>query len=415
MTILAQLIRRPDKQRAISYQDFWGKALDVSDLGSNTAAGMNVTQDSALRLAAVWACVRVYCDSIASLPLDTYRRDGEYRRRMGLPAWLERPNPATTRYEFWEQTVQSLLLHGNAYWAPVYQATELVELWPLAPQNVRPRVDQTSGEVVYDVTDPASGAQTTAAASGTTPQIIHLRAHTAAGCIVGLSPIEVARQAIGLGLVAEEFGSTFFARGSSPSVALELPESMGNPTKEQVTAFKDAWEDHHAGRNKHHRPAVLPGGAKLAQLTIPPEHAQFIETRKFQLGEIARIFRVPPHMIGDLDRATFSNIEHQSIEFVVHSLRPWLVRIEQVLDRLLPGGRYARFNVDGLLRGDQKSRLEAYSMGRMWGIYSANDIRALEDLGPIDSGDTYLIPANMVDALHPIEGGTPPAAPPPPA
>lgn len=412
MTILGQLIRRPDHDgRAISFQDLWGRGLDVDgDWGSNTSAGMAVTQESALRMAAVWACVRVYCDSIASLPIDTYRRDGDYRRPMGMPAWLERPNPATTRYEFWEQTVQSLLLAGNAYWAPVWQATDLVELWPLPASNVRPRSD-SSGDVVYDVT--GTDGVVTVTASGGAPQIIHLRAHTAAGSLVGMSPIEVARQAIGLGLVAEEFGATFFARGSSPSVALELPESMGNPTQAQVTAFKDAWEDHHAGRNKHHRPAVLPGGAKLAQLTIPPEHAQFIETRKFQLGEIARIFRVPPHMIGDLDRATFSNIEHQSIEFVVHSLRPWLVRIEQVLDRLLPGGRYARFNVDGLLRGDQKSRLEAYSMGRMWGIYSANDIRALEDLGPIDSGDTYLIPANMVDALHPIGGGTPPPPPPP--
>lgn len=406
MTILGDLFRRTE--RSISYQDMWGKALAVDGWSANTAAGMNVTQDSALRLAAVWACVRVYCDSIASLPLDTYRRDGDYRRRMGLPAWLERPNPASTRYEFWEQSVQSLLLAGNAYWAPVWQATNIVELWPIHPAAVSVESDP-AGKVGYRVTT-QSGQQTVVSADGPTPEIIHLRAHTAAGAVVGLSPIEVARQAIGLGLVVEEFGSTFFARGSAPSVAIELPGEMRQPTQEQVEAFKDMWEHHHAGRNKHHRPAILPPGGKLARITIPPEHAQFIETRKFQISEIARIFRVPPHMIGDLDRATFSNIEHQSIEFVVHSLRPWLVRLEQTLDRLLPGGRYARFNVDGLLRGDSKARFESYSMGRMWGVYSANDIRALEDLPPVESGDTYLVPANMVDADHPLEGSSPPAA-----
>lgn len=406
MTILGDLFRRTE--RSISYQDMWGKALAVDGWSANTAAGMNVTQDSALRLAAVWACVRVYCDSIASLPLDTYRRDGDYRRRMGLPAWLERPNPASTRYEFWEQSVQSLLLAGNAYWAPVWQATNIVELWPIHPAAVSVESDP-AGKVGYRVTT-QSGQQTVVSADGPTPEIIHLRAHTAAGAVVGLSPIEVARQAIGLGLVVEEFGSTFFARGSAPSVAIELPGEMRQPTQEQVEAFKDMWEHHHAGRNKHHRPAILPPGGKLARITIPPEHAQFIETRKFQISEIARIFRVPPHMIGDLDRATFSNIEHQSIEFVVHSLRPWLVRLEQTLDRLLPGGRYARFNVDGLMRGDSKARFESYSMGRMWGVYSANDIRALEDLPPVESGDTYLVPANMVDADHPLEGSSPPAA-----
>lgn len=398
------LARRPAAERSISYQDVWGRGLDLDSAG-NTAAGASVSADGSLRLAAVWACVRVFADSVGSLPVDTYRRDGDYRRPVGLPKWLDVPNPETTRYELWEQTLTSLLLHGNAYWAASWNGSTLLEVWPLDPTLVTPK--RNKGRVVYHVRDRDSSEQAWWSGDGPTPDIVHLRAHTTPGRLLGMSPIEVTRQAVGLGIAAEEFGARWFGQGSQPAIALTLPPTSTNPTAEQLQAFKGQWEEHHRGTQNAHRPAVLPPGASLQQLTIPPDDSQFIETRKFQTGEIARIFRVPPHMIGDLDRATFSNIEHQSIEFVEHSLRPWLVRLELAVQRLLPTGRYLRFNVDGLLRGDIKSRYEAYAQGRMWGWLSANDVRALEDEPPLDVGDIYLQPVNMVDA------GAPPPAPAP--
>lgn len=400
MTVLARIAHKlaNDDTRSISYQDVFGRGLDWSEWGvANTAADVAVTQQSSLGLAAVWACVRVYCDAIGSLPVGTYRPDGDYRRPMPTPGWLNIPNPETTRYELFEQLMMSLLLGGNAYLLVRWKGTQPESVWPLDPCQVAPYRD-SDGTVAFRVTDSMSGAQVEIRNQPALPEIVHIRAHTAPGRLEGMSPIETVRQAIGLGLVAEEFGARWFGQGSTPSVAISLPESMGNPTQQQVETFKAAWESHHTGRDKHHRPAVLPGGAKLEQLSIPPEHAQFIETRKFQTSEIARIFRVPAHLIGDLERATFSNIEHQGIEFVEHSLRPWLVRLEQSLQVLIPAGRYLRFNVDGLLRGDVKSRYEAHAMGRMWGWVSANDVRALEDQSPIAGGDIYLQPVNMVPA-----------------
>jgi hypothetical protein len=227
----------------------------------------------------------------------------------------------------------------------------------------------------------------------------HLRGLSSDG-LVGLSPIQLMRQAIGLGMATEEFGARFFGNDARPGGVLQHPGVLGNEAFERL---QSSWETRHGGLSNSHRVAILEEGMQYSQIGIPPEDAQFLETRKFQVTEIARAFRVPPHMLADLERATFSNIEHQSIEFVVHSIRPWLVRWEQSIQQQLMLDRdrqkyFAEFVVDGLLRGDTVSRYQAYATGRQNGWLSANDIRTLENMNPVDGGDIYLVPLNMVPA-----------------
>jgi HK97 family phage portal protein len=219
--------------------------------------------------------------------------------------------------------------------------------------------------------------------------------------LVGYSPIAIARNAIGMAIAAENYGATFFANGANPSGVLEHPEGLG---KESTLDIRETWNALYRG-NGNHSIAVLDDGLKFKPITIPPDQAQFLETRKYQLGEIARIFGVPLHMIGDLERATFSNIEHQSIEFVTRTINPWVKRLEQCMDLALltPAERKVysiRFNLDAMLRGDYKTRMEGYKIGRQNGWLSANDIRDLEHMNPIpadEGGDKYFVNANMVE------------------
>ena len=217
--------------------------------------------------------------------------------------------------------------------------------------------------------------------------------------VMGYSPIALEKAAIGLGIAAEEYGSKFFANGARPSGILTHPNTVKDPA-----ALRASWNAAYGGSGNASRVAVLEEGMTFTPLSLPNNEAQFLETRKFQVTEICRIFRVPPHMIGDLERATFSNIESQNISFAVHTIRPWLVRIEQAVNRaLIPenekGRFYAQFNIDGLMRGDYKSRMEGYAIARQNGWMSTNDIRALENLNPIseeEGGDAYLVNGNMI-------------------
>ncbi len=236
--------------------------------------------------------------------------------------------------------------------------------------------------------------------------------------IRGLSVVRYAAQSIGLGIAAETYGANFFGNASQPAGFISVQEKL---TKEQAELLRSQWQSIYGGLGGAHKTAVLPGGGTFTKISIPNNEAQFLESRKFQITDIARWFRVPPHMIGDLERATFSNIEHQSLEFVQHSIRPWLVRWENELNRKLfppvaiglrgndvdtaPSPYYAEFNVEGLLRADQKSRSEYYVKARQWGWMSVNDIRRLENMPPVEGGDTYLTPLNMVPTATADDGG----------
>jgi HK97 family phage portal protein len=233
-------------------------------------------------------------------------------------------------------------------------------------------------------------------------EILHIHGFSRDG-IVGLSPIAYARESIGLGLAAQEYGARLFANNTTPKGVIEYPGKFKN--QDTLNRLKEQIESAHRGLTNSHRMLILEEGMKWAQTGIAPEDAQFLQSRKFQIAEIARIFRIPPHMLGDLERATFTNIEHQSIDFVVHTIRPWLVRWEQEIMRslLLPSQQkthFAEFNVDALLRGDIKSRYDAHAVGIRNGWLNADEVRQLENMNPIPDGkgQQYMVPLNMAPA-----------------
>lgn len=386
-----------------------GNASALIDVTGETAtrSGVMVTVDRAMQLSAVSACVRLLAESIASLPLNVYRRraDGGRTRVTNIPEYRllhDEPNPLMTSFVWRETTAAHLLLWGNSF--SVIQRGDgatPTALLPLLPQHVRV-LKQSNGELAYHVSGLGMNQVINQA------DMLHIPGLAFDG-MVGMSPIKYAAQSIGLGLAAEAYGAGFFGNSSIPSGFITTSMKL---TPEQARAIGQRWAENY-GASRSQGTAVLDNGTEFKRVTIPPEEAQFIETRKFQLADIARWYRVPPHMIGDLERSTFSNIEHQGLQFVTHTLRPWLVRLEQEITRKLfpsstegqPSELYVEFNVEGLLRGDVKSRYEAYAIGRQWGWLSTNDIRGRENLEPVADGDKdYLQPLNMVPRGRPPAG-----------
>lgn len=372
-----------------------GEWRSVSGAILGAAGATNVTPNNALAIAAVYACVRVLAESVASLPLKPYRRTAR-GKEVALTHRLydvlhDMANPEMTSFEFREMMMTHLCLWGNHYSEiELSGRADVLALWPLQPDRVRMDRDEAGG-LVYIYDSPGSGQVTLPAY-----RVFHVRGLASNG-LKGVSPIGVARNTLRLAANVEQFGASFFDNNATPGGVLEHP---GKLSQAAYTRLKESWEERHSGPANAGKPAILEEGIKWASTGMPMSDAQFLETRKFQVGEIARIFRVPPHLIQDLDKATFSNIEHQSLDFVIHSLRPWLVRIEQAITRCLIGPMerkqlFAEFSVDGLLRGDIKTRYDAYAVGRNWGWLSRNDVRRLENMNDIEGGDDYLTPLNM--------------------
>lgn len=390
MSLLGRLIGDNPEQRAFTNSN----AIPKNSDGFGSASGEYVTERTALQQMAVYACVLLLADSVAGLPLDVYRKQGDQRIEVTpTPALIRTPFADLTTFEWIHQTVTSLALRGNSY--SLKQFDDMARpssMQPLHPDWVSVEHDKITGRVVYRL-----GGEIIEKAD-----ILHIRRFTLPGAQVGLSPIEQARQGIGLGLAAEKYGARFFGDSANPSGALETDQNLSD---EQALRTMKSWKASHGGRR---HPAMLSGGLKWKPLSIMPDESQFLETRKFQLSEIAMMFRVPPHMIGNTERSTSwgAGIEQQSIGFVTYTLRPWLICIEQALSALLPRGQFASFNVNALLRGDTKSRFEAYRIGREASFMSPNDIRSLEDMPPIANGDDYMQPLNFAPL------GTVPAAEP---
>jgi HK97 family phage portal protein len=354
-----------------------------------------VTPESSMRMAAVFACARVLAEAVASVPLHHYERmdNGGRKKSDDLPIArvLNNPNPFQTGFEYIEVLMKHLVLWGNAYSQVEYDGSgKIVELWPLPPQNILQ--SKIEGERrLYQYQD--YGGKITWLSSDI---IWHL--HGIGDGLNGYSPIGLMRKAVSLGLSAEEFGKKFFDNDARPGIVVEHPGSL---SEKALKNMKDSWNEDHQGVSKSHRMRVLEEGMKLHEVGIPPKDAQFLEIRKFQTTEIARIFRVPPHMIADLERATFTNIEHQGIEFVKYSILPWAKRIESSIYKFLYLERerlsnYPEFLLAGLERGDITSRYTAYGTGKQWGWLSTNDIRRMENMEPVDGGDELYIPLNMM-------------------
>ncbi len=373
-------------------------------LGGSTS-GKSVTERSAMQMTAVYACVRILSESIAGLPVHLYRYQDDGRKEKATDHALYRllhdePNPEMTSFVFRETLMTHLLLWGNAYSQIIRNGKgEVVALYPLMPNRMTVDRDER-GRLYYSYQVSDSDAPTMK--GGTVnlkpTDVLHIPGLGFDG-LVGYSPIAMAKNAIGMAIACEEYGAKFFANGATPGGILEHPGTVKDPSR-----VRDSWNAAFGGSGNANKVAVLEEGMKYTPISISPEQAQFLETRKFQIDEIARIFRVPPHMVGDLDKSSFSNIEQQSLEFVKYTLEPWIVRWEQSINRALlseteKSSYFVRFNVEGLLRGDYQSRMEGYATARQNGWMSANDIRELEKLDRIpaeDGGDLYLINGNML-------------------
>jgi len=370
-----------------------------------SSAGKPVTERSAMQMTAVYACVRILSEAVAGLPLHFYRYRADGSKEKAIDTNLyhllhDEPNPEMSSFVFRETLMTHLLLWGNAYAQIIRNGKgEVVALYPLMPNKMQVDRDE-NGKLYYIYTRSDAEVKTM---EGVTvylepKDVLHIPGLGFDG-LVGYSPIAMAKNAIGLAIATEEFGSKFFANGAAPSGVLEHPGTIKDPSR-----VREAWQSQFGGSGNSGKVAVLEEGMKYTPISISPEQAQFLETRKFQIDEIARIFRVPPHMVGDLEKSSFSNIEQQSLEFVKYTLDPWIVRWEQSLSRSLLSTEekkhyFFKFNLEGLLRGDYESRMNGYAIARQNGWMSANDIRQLENLDKISAeqgGDLYLINGNML-------------------
>ena len=370
-----------------------------------TTSGKAVTERSAMQMTAVYSCVRILAEAVAGLPLNLYRYtgDGGKEKAIGHPLYLllhDEPNPEMTSFVFRETLMTHLLLWGNAYAQIIRNGKgEVVALYPLMPNKMTVDRDER-GQLYYSYqrsNDEAVCSKEQTVILRPT-DVLHVPGLGFDG-LVGYSPIAMAKNAIGMAIACEEYGAKFFANGAAPGGVLEHPGTIKDPQR-----VRESWQSTFGGSGNANKIAVLEEGMKYTPIGISPEQAQFLETRKFQINEIARIFRVPPHMVGDLEKSSFSNIEQQSLEFVKYTLEPWVIRWEQSIQRTLltqeeKAQYFVKFNLEGLLRGDYQSRMNGYATARQNGWMSANDIRELENLDRIpaeEGGDLYLINGNML-------------------
>ena len=373
-------------------------------MGGSTS-GKQVTERSAMQMTAVYSCVRILSEAVAGLPLHLYRykEGGGKEKAIDLPLYRlmhDEPNPEMSSFVFRETLMTHLLLWGNAYAQIIRNGKgEVIALYPLMPNKMRVDRDE-KGSLYYEYVHTSDEADTmkNTTVRLTPYNVLHIPGLGFDG-LVGYSPIAMAKNAIGMAIACEEYGAKFFANGAAPSGVLEHPGVIKDPQK-----VREAWQSQFGGSQNANKIAVLEEGMKYTPISISPEQAQFLETRKFQINEIARIFRVPPHMVGDLEKSSFSNIEQQSLEFVKYTLDPWVMRWEQSLSRALfteeeKKTLFFKFNVEGLLRGDYQSRMNGYATARQNGWMSANDIRELENMDKIPAeqgGDLYLINGSML-------------------
>ena len=384
------------------------KAADAgySFLFGRTTSGKPVNETTAMQTTAVYACVRILSEAVASLPIHVYRyrEDGGKEKVIDHPLYQvlhDEPNPEMTSFVFRETLMSHLLIWGNAYAQIIRDgAGRVLALYPLLPNKMDVQRDD-KGEIYY-VYSRSSDENPNFKEYGDIKlkkeDVLHIPGLGFDG-LIGYSPIAMAKNAIGMAIACEEYGAKFFANGAAPGGVLEHPGTIKDPQR-----VRESWQSTFGGSGNANKIAVLEEGMKYTPIGISPEQAQFLETRKFQINEIARIFRVPPHMVGDLEKSSFSNIEQQSLEFVKYTLDPWVIRWEQSIQRSLLNSEekkkyFAKFNVEGLLRGDYQSRMNGYAIGRQNGWMSANDIRELENLDRIpaeDGGDLYLINGNML-------------------
>ena len=416
---LSNRLRKASEQRA---QNQFVEPLVPGRPAYSTPAGVDVNADTAIRMSTVYACVRLLGDTIGSLPLSAYVRRGRQRISYAAvygsqPEWVNRPNPDTTRLEFYEQVITSLNLHGNAFILTVRdELGDVMELYCINPQNVRIRRATAESELYYEVTIGTNsqnslydGLQSAEGATKTMiltkREMLHIPLFRLPGQLLGLGPIGAARITLGSAMAAEVYAASYFGNAANPGGVIESP---GELTEEQITDIARNWNLSHTGPYRAGKLGVLTGGASFKPLTLNAADAQLLEVRRFGVEEIARLFRVPISLLGHpvAGAMSFASVEAQNLSFVQHSLRPLLERIEQALSPLLPEpDGFIKFNLDALLRGTTLERYEAYTKGLNEGFLSINDVHASEDMAPVADGDQYRVPLQNIDLTDAREVG----------
>jgi HK97 family phage portal protein len=335
----------------------------------------------------VYASIRLIADTVSTLPYDQFiRRDGQRFPFRPREMWVMDPNPHMDRTTFWQQVVTSLLMDGNAF-VLLTRSDEgdIVQMDVLNPQ--RTKVYIANGSKTYRVNE-----------SMTVPaeNMLHLTELLLPGAVRGVSRIEKAKDALGLGLALEEYASRFFGNGAFAGGVIEWP---GDITKDQAKTLVDSWEGNHKGLHRSHRPAVLYGGAKFTTTTVDPSQSQLLEERRFAIEEVARIFRVPPFMLGvtTAGAVSYNSVEQQMLFFMQHTIQPMVQKLEIGFSRLLQNEQsFLKFNLNSMVRADLATRTESYSKALLAGYMSVNDVRALEDMRSVENGDEYRVPLQNI-------------------
>jgi len=385
--MLGRLTNNKQEERAISFQSIWGAG---DSFAFTTEAGTNIDQITSMRINAFYACVLLISDTISTLPVDSFRRvDGNRIPYRPQPSWVQRPDVDLLRTEHYQQVLISLLLDGNAF-VRIFRDTsgQIANLVVIDPSRVQVTRTPVTREIIYIIDS-----------NETYPvfarDMLHMTEMRKAGELRGVSRVSELKDNLGLSSALQSFASRFFGQGATTSGVIETPHGLN---REQSRELADGFDSRHGGFRKAHKTGVLTGGAKFVRTGVNPDEAQMLDSQKFAVEQIARIFRVPPPMIGiTTGGMSYNSVEQQNINFVTHTLRPYIAKMEDAYSTLLPNGAFIRFNVDGLLRGDFATRMNGYSIGSQAGFLSVNDIRGFEDLLPVEGGDVYRVPLANVD------------------
>jgi len=390
--MLGRLLFNGGEDRALSFQQVWGS--NTGDWGASTWSGSTINQTTALTIDTVYACIRLYADTISTLPVAPFQRRGGERRPWGpRPVWMDDAGVWGLSWsDYVQQGLVSLLLDGN-WFTRVYRresstaagpAGEVVALQVLDPTRVEVQTDG-AGNVVFEWDGQRIDAE-----------VLHITELRLPGQVRGVSRIDELKHTLGIARALEEFSSRFFSGGATMSAVIETPASL---TAEQAKVALDVFESSHKGLKKAHRPAVLGGGATLKKMSVDPDEAQMLESKQFAVESIARVFRVPLHklQVATPGAMSYASVEANDLAWAKDSLRPYIDKIERAHNRLLPPGVFMRFNMDAVHRADIGTRSASYSPGLQAGYLAINDVRRLEDLPAIDGGDVLRVPLTNVD------------------
>lgn len=379
------MLGRLTEQRAVSFQSVWGSGADIELMNP---AGVNINNNTAFEIVAFFSAVSLISDTISTLPVDAlYKADGEIYPYRPRPAWVDQPDVDNTRQAHYQQVLVSLMVSGNSF-TRVFRDSqgEVVNLVVLDPTTVEIKRNAL-GRKMFQVEKESKLL--------TSEDIIHITDLLEPGALRGMSRVSKLSDALGVASALQSYAATFFGQGATTAGVIEFPGPL--LTAEQAKTLQDGFDSRHKGWKRAHKTGILSGGATYKQTTVPNDSAQFLESRRFAVEEIARAFNIPLHLLGVPDTASYASVEQNAIQFVTHTLRPYVEKIEWAYTRLLPSPAYLKFNVNGLMRGDFQTRIQAYSVASQAGFMSINDIRKLEDLRSVEGGNVYRVPLANVN------------------